>query len=131
VTISGDTTYDDDLARAAKNSDVLVHEGLAPELVGIMQDELVAAGRPRQAKIFHDIPGYHTSPVDAARIANLAHAKLLLFTHLLPILPNAIAVRAFLKGVEEVRDRGVRVGHDGMVVRLPKGSNAISIGSVN
>lgn len=131
VTISGDTTYDEDLARAAHNSDVLVHEGLAPELVGIMHDELLAAGRPRQAKIFHDIPGYHTSPVDAARVANMAHAKLLLFTHLLPILPNAITVRAFLKGVEDVRDHGVRVGRDGMVVRLPKGSDAINIGSVN
>ena len=33
---------------------------------------------------------------DAAKIANLAHARLLVFTHLLPILPNWIAVRAFL-----------------------------------
>jgi ribonuclease Z len=131
VTVSGDTTYDEDLARAAKNSDVLVHEGLAPELVAIMHDELVASGHPRQAKIFHDIPSYHSSPVDAARIANLANARLLLFTHMLPMLPNAIAVRAFLKGVEDVRDHGVRVGRDGLVVRLPKGSDAVNIGSVN
>jgi ribonuclease Z len=131
VTVSGDTTYDEDLARAAKNSDVLVHEGLAPELVAILQDELTAAGRPRQAKIFHDIPGYHSSPVDAAKIANLANARLLLFTHMLPMLPNAIAARAFLKGVEDVRDHGVRIGRDGLVVRLPKGSDAVNIGSVN
>ena len=79
----------------------------------------------------HDIPGYHTSPVDAAKIANMAHARLLLFTHLLPILPNAIAVRAFLKGVSDVRPDGVRVGHDGLVVRLHKGSDALDIGDVN
>ncbi|MEJ1968329.1 MAG: MBL fold metallo-hydrolase [Rhizomicrobium sp.] len=131
VTISGDTTYDEDLAHAALNSDVLVHEGLAPELVGIMRDEMTAAGRPRPAKIMHDIPAYHTSPPDAARIANLAHARLLVFTHLLPILPNWIAVRAFLKGVDAVRPDGVRVGHDGMVVRLPKGSDAVEIGDVD
>lgn len=131
VTISGDTTYDEDLARAATGSDVLVHEGLAPELVGIMHDELLAAGRPRAAKIMHDIPGYHSSPVDAARIANLAHARLLLFTHLLPILPNWVAVHAFLKGVSDVRPGGVKVGHDGMIVRLPRGSDALDISDIN
>jgi len=131
VTISGDTIYDEDLARAATNTDVLVHEGLAPELVGIMHDELIAAGRPRPAKIMHDIPGYHTAPVDAAKVANMAHAKLLLFTHLLPILPNGIAVRAFMQGVSDVRPDGVKVGHDGMIVRLPGGSQDINVGDVN
>ncbi|MGZ5924534.1 MAG: MBL fold metallo-hydrolase [Rhizomicrobium sp.] len=131
VTVSGDTIYDEDLAHAAEGSDVLVHEALAPELVGIMHDELLAAGRPRPAKIMHDIPGYHSSPVNAAKIANLAHAKLLLYTHLLPILPNAIAVRAFLKGVDDVRPDGVTVGHDGLIVRLPGGKPDIDIGDVN
>ena len=131
VTVSGDTIYDEDLAHAAQGSDVLVHEALAPELVGIMHDELLAAGRPRPAKIMHDIPGYHTTPVEAARIANLAHVRLLLYTHLLPILPNAIAVRAFLKGVDDVRPEGVKVGHDGLVVRLPGGRTEVNVGDVN
>ena len=131
VTISGDTIYDEDLARAALGSDVLVHEGLAPELVGIMEQEMRAAGRPRPAKIMHDIPGYHTSPVDAAKIANLAKVKLLVFTHLLPILPNAIAVRAFLKGVSDVRPDGVKVGHDGLIVRLPGGTSDVNVEDIN
>ncbi len=131
VTVSGDTIYDEDLAHAAQGSDVLVHEALAPELVGIMHDEMLAAGRVRPAKIMHDIPGYHTTPVEAARIANMAHARLLLYTHLLPILPNAIAVRAFLKGVDEVRPDGVKVGHDGVIVRLPGGGTEIDVGDVN
>ena len=131
VTVSGDTIYDEDLAHAAHDTDVLVHEGLSPELVGIMHDEMLAAGRPRAAKIMHDIPGYHTSPVDAARIANLAHARLLVFTHLLPILPNDIAVRAFLKGVSDVRPDGVKVGHDGLIVRLPGHSDAMDVGELN
>ena len=131
VTISGDTIYDEDLAHAANGTDVLVHEGLAPELVGIMHDEMLAAGRVRPAKIMHDIPGYHTAPVDAARIANLAHAKLLVFTHLLPILPNRIAVHAFMKGVSDVRPDGVKVGHDGLIVRLPGHSSEIDVGDVN
>jgi len=131
VTVSGDTIYDEELAHAAQGSDVLVHEALSPELVGIMHDEMFAAGRMRPAKIMHDIPGYHTTPVEAARIANMAHARLLLYTHLLPILPNAIAVRAFLKGVDDVRPEGVRVGHDGMIVRLPGAKSDVDIGDVN
>ena len=125
VVISGDTVYDEDLARAAKGTDVLVHEALSPLMVGIMHDALLAAGRPRGAKIMHDIPGYHTSPVDAARIANLAGAKLLVYTHLLPILPNASADQLFLDGVSAVRPSGVVLGHDGLLIRLPGGSTDI------
>lgn len=131
ITVSGDTIYDEDLARAAMGTDVLVHEALSPELVGIMHDELLAAGRPRPAKVMHDIPGYHSTPVEAARIANLAHARLLLYTHLLPVLPNPIAVRAFLGGVDAVRPDGVKVGHDGMAVRLPAGGMDILIGDID
>jgi len=79
----------------------------------------------------HDIPGYHSSPVDAARVANLAHARLLVYTHLLPVLPNAIAVRAFLKGVDAVRPGGVKVGYDGMIVRLPGGGSDIQVGDIH
>ncbi|HTQ13332.1 MAG TPA: MBL fold metallo-hydrolase [Rhizomicrobium sp.] len=119
VTVSGDTSRDENLARAARGTDVLVHEALSPELVAILGDAAAKAGRWRAAKIMHDIPGYHTSPVDAARIANEAGAKLLVYTHLLPVLPNAIAERAFLRGVRDVRPDGVLLGHDGTLIRLP------------
>jgi len=125
ITISGDTEPDEDLARAAHGSDVLVHEALSPELVGILGAAVAAAGHPRSAKIMHDIPGYHSSPVAAARIANEAQAKLLVFTHLLPVLPNAIAERAFLRGVSDVRPDGVVLGYDGLLVRLPGHSDNI------
>lgn len=125
VTISGDTAADENLAHAAHGSDVLVHEALSPELTRIFEDATRAAGRTRTSKIFHDIPSYHTTPVQAARIANEAHARLLIFTHMLPILPNAIAERAFLKGVSDVRPKGVVLGHDGLIVRLPGHSTRI------
>lgn len=125
ITVSGDTAPDEDLARAAKGSDVLVHEALSPEMVAILGAALRANGHLRGAKIMHDIPGYHTSPVDAARIANEAHAKLLVYTHLLPILPDAIAERLFLRGVSDVRPDGVLLGEDGTIVRLPGGTETI------
>ncbi len=125
VVISGDTTPDEDLARAAKGADVLVHEGLQPDMVGALGDALNAAGKWRAAKIMHDIPGYHSAPTGAARIANEAGAKLLVFTHMLPILPNDAAKRMFLSGVSAIRPDGVEIGHDGLLIRLPANSSDI------
>lgn len=125
IVISGDTIADEDLAHAAKGADVLVHEGLNPQMVATLGAALKANGAPRAAKIMHDIPGYHTAPVEAARIANEAGVKRLVFTHMLPILPNAIAERLFLNGVSDVRDHGVEIGHDGLLIRLPGNSDAI------
>jgi hypothetical protein len=41
------------------------------------------------------------------------------------MLPNAIAERAFLRGVDVVRSDGVVLGRDGLIFRLPAGSDAI------
>jgi ribonuclease Z len=132
VTVSGDTAPYEPLAVAARGSDVLVHEAQSNVLVGILGDVLTAAGRPRPAKIMHDIPGYHTTPVDAARIANDAHAKLLVFTHINPPLPLAfISEPAFLAGVSDVRPSGWLIGHDGMLIRLPGHSDVIEQTEVN
>ena len=127
IVISGDTAPDEDLARAAKGTDVLVHEGLSPEMVGDIGAALAAHGDWRAAKIMHDIPPYHTSPVDAARIANEAGAKLLVFSHIIPVLPNDLADRLFLHGVSSVRSGGVRLGEDGLVVKLTAGKKDIDI----
>ena len=125
VVVSGDTTPDEDLARAAKGADILVHEGLQPEMVAALGAALTAAGKTRAAKIMQDIPGYHSSPVGAARIANEAGVKRLIFTHMLPPLPNGVAERMFLEGVAAIRPDGVELGHDGLLIRLPAGSKAI------
>lgn len=125
IVISGDTTPDEDLARAAKGADILVHEGLQPEMVAMLGAALAKAGKGRAAKIMHDIPGYHSSPVGAARIANAAGVKRLVFTHMLPPLPNGVAERLFLDGVSAIRPKGAELGHDGLLIRLPAHSGAI------
>ncbi|HEX3808441.1 MAG TPA: MBL fold metallo-hydrolase [Rhizomicrobium sp.] len=131
IVVSGDTAPTDNLVKASKGADVLVHEALSPELVGILGNAMTAAGRTRPAKIMHDIPSYHTSPVAAARIANQAHVRLLVYTHLIPVLPDAIAERAFLRGVSDVRPDGVVLGHDGLIVRLPGHSDRIEQDDLN
>jgi ribonuclease Z len=130
ITLSGDTAPSDNLAKWAKGSDVLVHEGLAPDLVAMIGEGLSRADRPRFAKIMRDIPGYHTSPVEAARIANRAGVKLLLFSHIIPPLPNSMVERAFLHGVSDVRPDGVMLGRDGTLVRLPAGSDQIEVTTI-
>jgi len=125
VAISGDTSYYEPFARAAHGSDVMVHEAQSNKMVAILEHALRAGGYPRPAKIMHDIPTYHTTPVEAARIANLAQAKLLVFSHINPPLPNWIAERAFLEGVSATRPDGWVLGRDGMLIRLPGQSAAI------
>jgi ribonuclease Z len=125
VTVSGDTAYYPPLAKAAHGSDVLVHEAQSNELVGILGQALLAGHRPRPAKIMHDIVTYHTTPVQAAEIANMADAKLLVFTHINPPLPNGIAESAFLHGVAGARHGDWMLGRDGTLIRLPGNSTEI------
>lgn len=131
ITVSGDTSAYEPLAQAARGSDVLVHEAQSNMLVGILGKALAQAGRPRPAKIMHDIPTYHTTPVEAAKIANEAGAKLLVFTHINPPLPNGIAERAFLEGVSDVRASGWILGRDGTLVRLPGRSDTIETTTID
>jgi ribonuclease Z len=125
ITVSGDTSYYPPLANAAMGSDVLVHEAQSLEMIGILGSVMTRADRPRPAQIMHDIRTYHTTPVEAARIANMAQAKLLLFTHTIPPLPNWIAERAFLAGVSGTRHGDWMLGRDGTLIRLPGHSDVI------
>lgn len=126
VVISGDTIADKNLAHAARDADVLVHDALNPQMVAALGEAMTATGNLRPAKIMQDVPGYHASPIDAAEVANTAGARLLVFTHMVPMLPNAAAERLFLSGVSAVRPNGVRLGHDGLLIRLPAHSTAIN-----
>ncbi len=127
VVVSGDTKLSPGLAIAAKGTDVLVHEAQDQELLAVIHEEMAAAGNARLAKITGDIPSYHTSPVEAAGIANQAGAKLLVLTHLTPPIPGWLAAHAFLDGVSAVRPNGTLVGHDGLMVSLPPDSTAVEV----
>jgi ribonuclease Z len=131
VVVSGDTAAHPPLADLARGADVLVHEAQANHLVAIVQDAAARAGLPRQARILSDIPDYHTTPVEAARLANEAGVRLLVFTHLTPPPPNALAERIYVRGVEEIRPEGWLLGDDGTLVELPSGTDEVRIGTVD
>ncbi|HAC58602.1 MBL fold metallo-hydrolase [Parvibaculum sp.] len=124
VVFSGDTKKDGNVARFGKDVDVLIHEALADHMVHMLEEGLELRG-DRRAKVMHDIPDYHATPVQAAEIANEAGAKLLVYTHIVPRLPNAIAERVFLRGVSDVRSDGVTLGYDGLYLELPADSEKI------
>ncbi len=126
VFISGDTIYQQSLAETgAKDVDVLIHEALAPHMVGPLRDALKEASAERVAKLLDDTLDYHTSPVEAARLANESNAKLLVYTHIVPPINNSVTKRMFLSGVKAERSKGVSIAHDGLYLVLPADGKAI------
>ncbi len=124
VVISGDTAYSENLIAAANGADVLIHEAQANHMVAKMERAAAAAGNATLAKIFSDIPDYHTTPEEAARAANEAGAKWLVLSHLTPAPDNAIARRIFMRGVGKVRPSGVKLAEDRMLITLPEAGGA-------
>ena len=125
IVISGDTAPSARLEAAAKDADVLVHEGLAPNLVAVQRAAALRNGRSNLAAILHDILSYHTTPEQAAGIADRAHVKMLLFTHVISPLPLDALEGPFLGRSRDIFHGAIRVGHDGDFIMLPVGSDEI------
>ena len=130
VVISGDTAYHPPLALAARDADVLVHEAQSRQLVQTIEAAAVATGDRRLATIMSDIQDYHTDPQDAARIANQAHVRLLVFTHLNPPVTNVLLYNTFFAKVNRVRASGWTSGKDGALVTLPVGSSEVQLSTL-
>jgi len=127
VVVSGDTAPSTRLEAAARGADVLVHEALAPNLVAIQRAEALKAHRDNLAAIFHDILSYHTTPEQAAAIAERDHVRYLLYTHIIPPLPSRALYPAFLGRSGEIFHGRLRVGEDGDLLTLPAGSTDIRL----
>ena len=127
LVVSGDTARSANLEARAKGVDLLVHEALSPELVARMHAAATAAGRINLAKITADIPDYHTSPVEAAEIAQAAGVRHLLYYHVVPPLPVPGLDQVFLAGVSDAFDGGVTLGRDGTLVSLATGGDTVQV----
>ena len=130
VAISGDTAYNPRLAHAAKGVDVIFHEALDRDLVRRMQAAANRNGSPAIAKVMSDIPGYHASPVEAAKIAQMAGAKMLVYYHTIPPMPYSMVEGLFLEGTDDAFSGEIRMGHDGDRISLPAGSTAMDYANV-
>jgi len=127
VVISGDTSKALSVAREAKGVDLLVHEVLSPQLVAVLEESARRAGHENLAKIFKDIPGYHTSPREVAEIARDASVGAVLLTHVIPGVPPFSGFEdAFLGDLGGVYNGKMVLGQDGDFVSLPAGGKLIN-----
>jgi ribonuclease Z len=127
LVISGDTSKSAEVERMSRNVDLLAHEALSPRLVGILNRAATAAGQANLAKITHDIPDYHATPVEAAETAAAAGARHLLLYHIVPPLPMPGLATAFLEGVADAYAGPVTLSRDGTFVSMPSGGTAIEV----
>lgn len=131
VVVSGDLKDHPALAEAARGADVLVSEAIATSMTRVLGEAAHGAGREQTATILHDIEDYHITPEEAARIANRAGVKLLVYYHLLPAPDGFLLRRLFAQGVEEVRRGDWTVAEDGSLYTLPIGSKEVRIGRID
>ncbi|MEL6416040.1 MAG: MBL fold metallo-hydrolase [Pseudomonadota bacterium] len=125
VSISGDTIYQPRFVAASEGVDVMLHEALDVEMVEAIGTKLSERGLTNPAKIFSDILDYHTDPEEAARAAQEAGAKSLIYYHIVPQLPVKILESVWLGESRSIFDGKLTVGEDGLIVSLPAGSDKI------
>lgn len=131
VVITGDLKDHPPLAKAAAGADLLVSEAIAPSMTRSLGQGARSAGKEGTAAIMHDIEDYHITPEQAARIANEANVKLLVFYHLLPAPDGFLMRRLFAQGVNEARRGDWTIADDGSLYTLPLGSDEIRTGRID
>ncbi|WP_199556235.1 MBL fold metallo-hydrolase [Sandaracinobacteroides hominis] len=119
LTVSGDTVVSPVLMRAAEACDLLVHEALQPRLTRVLGEAAKKAGNAPLAKVMADIEDYHTTPEQAAEVAQKAGAKMLVLTHIVPPLRLAGLEGAFLGDARKRFDGEIRIAQDRDLVSLP------------
>ena len=118
VVITGDTRKTDNLTEQAKNADILVSDALSYKNTALIGRIATENNLPRIAKIMHDIPQYHMSPVQAAELSRDAGVRMLVLNHITPPVTNFIAKQAFMDGVSNVYKGDIVLGEDGMIFTL-------------
>ncbi|NIP14214.1 MAG: MBL fold metallo-hydrolase [Pseudomonadales bacterium] len=123
VVISGDTNAADTLFNVAKDADLLLHDALSRTLLDPMIATATELDVPVIPTIMTDVIDYHadvtTLPVRAAE----AGVRQLALYHMVPVPPNALAAKMFLRGIPA----DVIVTQDLHTFDLPANSTAIVI----
>jgi ribonuclease Z len=127
LVISGDTVKSATVAQFAQHVDVLLHEALSKDLVMLINQRANVLGQQSIAAISKDIIDYHTTPIEAAQIAQEAMVGHLVLHHIVPPLPIKPLETIFLKGVNEVYSGVVTIGKDGTFISLPAQSEEINV----
>lgn len=118
VVLSGDTAFSERLIAEASGADLLVHEALNPDMVALISNQAGAVGLDRAAHIMADIPSYHATPAEAARVAKEAGVDMLILNHIVPAVPDRRLAPYYLKGTKEVWDGDIVLAEDGDVFSM-------------
>lgn len=110
---SGDTAYDAAIAKHAAGADLLLHDTLEKNLIGMASANLERQGRTRQARMIRDTLTYHASPAEVARTAAEAKVETLVLFHCVPP-PNGPLEAAFTRGLAEIFGGRIVIARDGM-----------------
>ena len=127
IVISGDTRRSQNVERESKNVDLLLHEALSMKLVQILENGFDRHGRSRYAQIMRDIRNYHSSPEDAASVAEAASVKRLVLHHIVPPLPLEALKPEFVGKAPAIFSGPIDVARDGDWYSLPAGDDSIIV----
>lgn len=97
LVISGDTKKNKLLIEMAQDSDLLIHEAMIMTFQEMLAKANKEAGLVRNAHIITDIQDYHTSPKEAAEVAQAANVKVLVLNHLAPAPENRMLKSMYFK----------------------------------
>jgi ribonuclease Z len=127
LVVSGDTAYSTSLLNHSKGADLLFHEALSPQMVKMIHEQADLYPGPSLKEVTAVIPSYHSSPEDAAKIANAAGVKHLVLFHIIPPLPSPLLNKIFLGDAKKYYQGPITMGVDGMLFSLPANSKDITL----
>jgi ribonuclease Z len=130
VVITGDLKDHPPLVPASAGTDILISEAISRSMTSSLESAADKAERGRTAAIMRDVQDYHISPEEAARIANEAGARMLVYYHLLPAPDNFLMRRLFAEGLDAVRPEDWTIAEDGSLYTLPLGSEDVQVGRI-
>lgn len=108
VVISGDTCIVKSLEEQSQDADLLISEAFSHPLSRLEMNGAVAT------QIIVDLSKYHADSLELAKMAQRAHVKHLVLTHLVPSIPTTDeAKRAFTAGMSDLYKGDLVVSDDG------------------
>jgi len=119
IVISGDTTYSENTRKHAKGADLLIHEAVNMEMMGIIKSVITKYDTGINPDRMDRIAAVHTPTHDLAKLAAEASVDTLVVTHLIPPVPAlSIAENYFTEGMEDIFSGELIVARDGMRITL-------------
>lgn len=113
IVLSGDTKKCEQVFKYAQGADMLIHEAMLLDMMQRASDIQSELGDHRNATILEDVIDYHTSPRQAAEIAEAAGVKKLVLNHLGPTPDNIVISRLYRKDIGNAFKGPIFLANDG------------------